>query len=53
MREREIETYLVKRAKACGGELCKVRWIAAPVDLSCSIQGCWSTAPIPPQRGSN
>lgn len=27
MREREIETYLVKRVKACGGELRKVRWI--------------------------
>jgi hypothetical protein len=27
MREREIEIYLVKRIKACGGELRKVRWI--------------------------
>lgn len=27
MREREIETYLVKRVKELGGEVRKVRWI--------------------------
>ena len=27
MRERDIENYLVKQAKACGGEVRKVRWL--------------------------
>ena len=27
MRERDIESFLVKRVKACGGEVRKVKWI--------------------------
>ena len=27
MRERDIEDYLVKRVKECGGEIRKVRWV--------------------------
>lgn len=43
MRERDVEAYLVRQAKALGGEVRKVRWIGrrgAP-DRLVLIPSCW------------